>query len=507
MNEDGSRRRPFLSVLSDAHREGFSGVVRVTRGEGRLAVAVRGGQVIAFESEGLAATPATEDDRELAAMLAEAFAEGEPALSLAAARQTLVETLRAPDAWGHFEAGSAESPDPPLGFGTEDLLREAAHAADAALLEDALGSLDRPLETSGDPAAIPATSLTPSEGFLLSRIDGTLTARAVLDLVPLEPAAARGSLFGLLLAGLARFGSGAPAEGRGVPSPAPRSSPTPAARTAEAREQALRERREAIKAMHARVVGQPNHFEVLGLGREATEAEVKAAYFRLAKLFHPDTLGELQDLREETEAIFSRLGAAFSILGHPQSRASYEELLPKVQEPLQAPTTWAGFNPPTPPRRPPPSVSGAPLAPVPERTAEDLARIAEENLRHAEALLGEGKFWDVIQVLDSHVGALVGRARHRGRLVLAQAYLHNPKWLHRGEDLLRGVVRDDPMNVEAYYLLGTIYKAGGLANRAASMFRKVLELRPGHKPAADELASLDMAPPPPRRWFRGREEP
>jgi hypothetical protein len=481
----------------------------VTRGEGRLAVAVSGGQVVAFESEGLSAAPTTEEDRELAAMLAEAFAEGEPALSRAAARQTLIETLRAPDAWGHFEEGGAESPDPPLAFGTEDLLREAAHAADAALLEDALGPLDRPLEVSGDPGAIPQTTLTPSEGFLLSRIDGALSAREVLDLVPMEPAAARGSLLCLLLAGLARFGSGVKREVRtGAGSLAPPPAGSPAAHPSEAHERALRERREAILAAHARVVGQPNHFEVLGLGREATEAEVKAAYFRLAKLFHPDTLGELQDLREEMEAIFSRLGAAFSVLGQPKSRESYEALLPKPPNfPTHTSRTWAGFDPAMAPRRPPPSVSGAPLPPVPERSPEDLAWIAEENLKRGEALLGEGKFWDVIQVLDPHVGALVGRARHRGRLVLAQAYLHNPKWLHRGEELLRGVVRDDPMNVEAYYLLGTIYKTGGLGTRAASMFRKVLELRPGHKPAADELASLDQAPPPPRRWFRGREEP
>jgi tetratricopeptide (TPR) repeat protein len=485
----------------------------VARGEGRLAVAVAEGQVVAFESDGLPAAPSTDEDRELAAMLAEAFAEGQPALSLAAARQTLIEALRAPDALGSFEEGGAESPDPPLGFGTEDLLREAAHAADPALLEGVLGSLDRPLETAGDLRAIPQASLTPSEGFLLSRIDGAMSARAVLDLVPLAPEAARRSLFGLLLAGLARFGSGVLREGgtrASVAVAALSMTPpagSPAALPNEARERMLRERRQSILATHARVVGQPNHFEVLGLAREVTEAEVKAAYFRLAKLFHPDTLGELQDLREEMEAIFSRLGTAFEVLGQPKSRANYESFLPKPHSfPAHTFQTLPGIDPPG-ARRPPPSVPGAPLLKTPERSPEDIAWMAEEGQKRGEVLLGEGKFWEVIQELEPRVGALAGRARHRGRLVLAQAYLHNPKWLHRGEELLRAVVRDDPMNSEAYYLLGTIYKTGGLVNRAASMFRKVLEIRPGHKPAADELAALDKAPPPPRRWFRGREEP
>jgi Tfp pilus assembly protein PilF len=108
----------------------------------------------------------------------------------------------------------------------------------------------------------------------------------------------------------------------------------------------------------------------------------------------------------------------------------------------------------------------------------------------------------VIQALEGQVGSLTGRSRSRGRLILAQAYLHNPKWLHRGEEQLRAVTKEDPQNAEAYYLLGTIYKTGGLRTRAASMFRRALEVRPAHKPAADELAALDKAPPPPRRWFR-----
>ena len=63
-------------------------------------------------------------------------------------------------------------------------------------------------------------------------------------------------------------------------------------------------------------------------------------------------------------------------------------------------------------------------------------------------------------------------------------------------------MKEDPQNAEAYYLLGTIYKDRGLRTRAAGMLRRALELRPAHKAAADELAALEKAPPPPRRWFR-----
>jgi tetratricopeptide (TPR) repeat protein len=483
--------RAFLSVLAEAHLSRSSGIVRVTDGDARLAVALQAGKVVALEAEVSADAAGSAEDRELAALLAEAFTGGEPALSRAAARQTLLEGLRSLRAQAVFEAGASESADPPLEFPTEELLREAAHLADALVVDAALGDLDRPLVAAVDPRELQEKSLTPSEGYLLSRLDGSLTARGVLALLPFEAEAARRSLLGLLVGGFVRFASPTPKPSAAHPagkdvSPPP--DPEMAAREA---------RRRSIMEAHARIVGERNHFAVLGLTRDATEAEVKAAYFGFAKLFHPDTLGELSDLHATVEAIFTRLGTAYQVLSQPKSRAAYEEMLPKrpaapIADPVHAP------------RRPPPSVPGAPL-PTPDvkvPTAEDLAWIAEENLRRGEELLSEGKFWEVIQALEGHVDALTGRLRGRGRLILAQAYLHNPKWLHRGEEQLRMATKEDPQNAEAYYLLGTIYKTGGLRTRAASMFRRALEVRPAHRAAADELAALEKAPPPPRRWFK-----
>ena len=494
--------RPLLVVLADAYRGRRSGIVRATRGEGRMALALRDGRIVALETDGFMDASPSEEDRELAAMLAEAFAVGEPAVSRAAARQTLLEALRAPEARGFFEEGAAEGADPPLEFDTEELLREAAHSSDLSLVDAALGDLERPLRAAVDPASLQAMTLTPSEGYLMSRLDGVSSARAVLEVLPLEAEAARRCLFGLVAGGLVAF------EDRPLARPKPLPTPTPGDLRARLQEAAADwakdERRRAILDAHARLAGEKDHFVVLGLSREATEAEVKTAYFALARQFHPDTLGDLTDLGEAIQVVFARLGAAFDVLGQAKTRAAYEATLAPAKREFGETTTD------TPPegttRRAPPSVPGAPLhpVPVPSQSPEDLAWRAEENLKRAEEMLGEGKFWDTIQLLESQVSWLAGRARHRGRLVLAQAYLHNPKWLHRGEETLRTVIREDPLNVEAYYLLGTIYKSSGLTTRAAGMFRKALELRPTHRPAADELAALDKAPPPPRRWFKGQ---
>ena len=94
------------------------------------------------------------------------------------------------------------------------------------------------------------------------------------------------------------------------------------------------------------------------------------------------------------------------------------------------------------------------------------------------------------------------RLRHDAQVLLARAHTKNPKWVRRGELILQGVIREDPSCAQAYFALGTLYKEAGLGSRARAMFRKVLELKPRHAPAAEELRSLDA--PSPRRGLFGR---
>jgi molecular chaperone DnaJ len=61
---------------------------------------------------------------------------------------------------------------------------------------------------------------------------------------------------------------------------------------------------------------------VLGVPRDATEAQVREAYFRLAKRFHPDVHHDpaLSDLREQLEQIFGRLNEAYEELSRLRER-------------------------------------------------------------------------------------------------------------------------------------------------------------------------------------------
>ncbi len=112
----------------------------------------------------------------------------------------------------------------------------------------------------------------------------------------------------------------------------------------------------------------------------------------------------------------------------------------------------------------------------------------EETLQQAQFLIAQARYWDAIQVLEAALPQMEPRRhQNRGRILLARAYAKNPNWVRRAEETLQHVVREDPVNVEAHYELGVLYKAGGLAARAQAMFRRVVELRPDHREAAAEL--------------------
>ncbi|MFH1224722.1 MAG: molecular chaperone DnaJ [Candidatus Diapherotrites archaeon] len=62
-----------------------------------------------------------------------------------------------------------------------------------------------------------------------------------------------------------------------------------------------------------------DYYAALGVGKSATDAEIKSAYKNLAKKFHPDVSREAN-----AEAKFKEILEAYHVLGDPQKRANYD---------------------------------------------------------------------------------------------------------------------------------------------------------------------------------------
>lgn len=174
-----------------------------------------------------------------------------------------------------------------------------------------VGDLDRVLVLSSDPLLrFQRITLSPADGFLLSRVDGVTSARQILQAAPVAQEEAERSLFGLLCTGVVEYLAGAADEGM---------------RPADTR------RAEILDAFH----GLPtrDYFQILELGRDASHAAVIAAYYRQARRFHPDVHHDpaLGDLRDHLEAVFVRVSEAYETLRRPALRQSYELTLDGVR--------------------------------------------------------------------------------------------------------------------------------------------------------------------------------
>ncbi len=64
-----------------------------------------------------------------------------------------------------------------------------------------------------------------------------------------------------------------------------------------------------------------NYYRTLGLTRNCTQAEIKAAYKELAKKWHPD-----KNKSVNAHDMFIEIHEAYEILSNPIKRASYDEL-------------------------------------------------------------------------------------------------------------------------------------------------------------------------------------
>lgn len=85
-----------------------------------------------------------------------------------------------------------------------------------------------------------------------------------------------------------------------------------------------------------------DYYEIMGLKRDATQDDIKRAYRKLARKYHPDVSKD-----PEAETRFKEVGEAYEVLKDPEKRAAYDQFGSnwKAGQDFNPPPDWdAGFE-------------------------------------------------------------------------------------------------------------------------------------------------------------------
>jgi serine/threonine protein kinase len=372
-------------------------------------------------------------------------------------------------------ADSASESDVASDLSTGQVILEATRRVqDPEMVRQVLGDLDRVLVLSNDPLLrSQRITLTPTDGFVLSRIDGTLRARDVIGLSPVSPEDTERSLFGLLCTGTIDYEKKEPTS-RTRPNPVPRdlrSSTTPPAGSATSPKPRPMMTPPPPAASDAS--SSPNASPV---SPTPTPAPAKPLPSQASPPEKPATRSEAEKKpRTDTDA-------------RPKNRKTRgaQEQPAKKGEARKTSATEppAKDAPAAPPRVARPKVK-PPSTPV-EKPDPELA----DAIREAEGLFAARKYEEAIRKVEPLVPKVDGPLRTRASILLARGCMKSEDRNDQAEAVLLGLVEENPRCTPAYLFLGALYRSGNQIDRARSMYEKVLELEPHNRGAAAELSAL-----------------
>ena len=377
-----------------------------------------------------------------------------------------------------------------LNLSTADIILEGIRRMnDLDAIRRGLGDAQAMLRHSDNPLLLyQKISLTPSEGFVLSRVDGVSTVADIAAISPLGDEETLRCIYGLVSAGVLDIvGSGAQtaaatAAGDKVDIPMPEAEtlehdgdkaaapPAPSGPTPE--ERAIRD---DIMARHASLAT-ATLYDLLGLRQNAGAPEIKKAYYKMAKKYHPDRhhSPHLHDVHGQLEELFVKTTKAYQKLSDPLARRRYDASL-RTEAPRGEAVAGGSLGTPM----------GDDAAPSKQDGPTPQEKMADMQFREGRRHFMEMHYFDAIQCLRESVRL----APHKGHYhkLLAQALIKNPHWRKEAEEHFHEALKTSQFDAECFVGLGEIYEGGGMKSRAMKMYQQALNYDPSNEFAQEKL--------------------
>ena len=165
--------------------------------------------------------------------------------------------------------------------------------------------------------------LEPRDAFVLSRVDGVSTTADILAATGLDAAGVEAALDRLAVLGAIRWDGADGSDGPPIASEPPEDNSV----------DLDAERRHLILETYASLQTS-SHYQLLGVPKDADRKAVKASYYKVVNVFHPDRYygKNLGSYKHKLEVIFDRLTEAQEVLSSAQGRAEYDAYLERQRK-------------------------------------------------------------------------------------------------------------------------------------------------------------------------------
>ena len=356
-------------------------------------------------------------------------------------------------------------------FTFEIILKGIGSMVGFETIQVAMKGLDNRL-TLRKPTPIPLerVALSPSHGYILSRVDGPSRLQDILAVLPPnEEEAACRFLYGLLVMGVITYD--------------PPVADGPFRIAAILRNHAdtvalesLQER--MIMDAYAEIKAKSLH-EVLGVKTNATRDVLERAYEDCKEQFSRERIMPRvrEKLRAELAVIESRLVEAYLTL----SQVRGGDLGARVEEAPASPQPQGADD----------LLVRVELDKTKTKVAiEESAKLAENYFAQAWKFMRDADFYNAIQY--GKLAMSYNPMDARFYFLIAECQARNPdaRWQRQAEQNYAEAARLDEWNAEYRIALGRLYKRQGLKLRARKQFEDALTLAPTHELAIKELSSL-----------------
>jgi curved DNA-binding protein CbpA len=227
-----------------------------------------------------------------------------------------------------------------------------------------------------------------------------------------------------------------------------------------------------ITAMSPLIERGADHFELLGVGLDASTEQVRGAYFQLARKLHPDKLAALgiADAQRQAQRLFAQINTAFATLSDPQRRQEYLD----VQRRGGAAAVRAAAD-------------------QVDELASKVLR-AEEAFKQGEMALRREQFTQAVTAFTTACDLQPNEPEYLAMLAWAKFAAAPDKQVVASatRTALQRASESSENSVTARFYLGRVERMLGREREALHHFHEVLSIKPHHAEAASEARVLEQ---------------